>query len=660
MPSHLRRSIVRARAGILPVLLAFAGLVPAPAAMATDAAIRAAAEAFQKRDAPRLARQIEPSRGHPLVQYVDYWVLRVALDEQPADAVRGFLEAYPGTYLAERLRGEWVKSLAKRGDWTEVPSAIAGVLNDDNDLACIRMNVRMRAGGEPDPERWRPIWMQPRELSEPCLAVAEALVQSGRIGRDAVWERARALGEMNQTGAMRRTLAWLPAGDLADPRTIDQIVAQPQKLLDAGAFDLGRRAGREFYAFAVSRMARKDAASVAPYLSAAVQKRFPEAERGNLLAQAALPAARSHGADAVAWYAQAGVTPLSDEQVAWRMRAALREGRWADVKRATDAMTPAQRADPAWTYWRARALQTLREPDEATTLYRTIAGQHHFYGNLAAEELGESFSVPPKGHAPTDEEVAAVAKDAGLNRALALLRLGMRPDAIREWVFATRGWTDQSLLAAAEFARRQEVWDRAINTAERTSALHDFGLRFLAPYRELFAANAAERGLDEHWVLGLVRQESRFMVDVKSSAGAAGLMQLMPGTARYVARKIGDKDFAWSRVFEPEVNIRLGTSYMRQVLDDLEGHPLLASAAYNAGPGRAQRWRAGVPLEGAVYAESIPFNETRDYVKRVFSNTMYYAALAGAEMRSLKARLGVVPARRGSTPPDSARPSLSD
>jgi soluble lytic murein transglycosylase len=236
----------------------------------------------------------------------------------------------------------------------------------------------------------------------------------------------------------------------------------------------------------------------------------------------------------------------------------------------------------------------------------------------------------------------------GLQRSLALFRLDMRTEATREWNWSLRGMDDRSLLAAAQLARNNEIWDRAINTADRTVALHDFSVRYLAPYREVLGGAARARSLEEPLVLGLVRQESRFISRAKSGVGATGLMQLMPATAQWVARKMGMKDYAWSRAHEPPMNAALGTFYLRQVLDELDGQPVLAAAAYNAGPGRARRWRDARPLEGAIYAESIPFNETRDYVKKVMSNTVYYSAVLGADgmlARTLKSRLGTIAGR---------------
>ena len=220
----------------------------------------------------------------------------------------------------------------------------------------------------------------------------------------------------------------------------------------------------------------------------------------------------------------------------------------------------------------------------------------------------------------------------------------MKSEGLREWQFAIRDMNDQQLLAAAELARAANVPDRAISAAERTVMLHDFSQRFPTPYRDNLRVSAKAEGLDEAWVYGLIRQESRFMADAKSRVGAAGLMQLMPATARWAAKRVGMSEFSPNRVADIPVNLALGSYYLRHVLDDL-GHPVLATAAYNAGPGRARRWRSDAALEGAIYAESIPFNETRDYVKKVMANAWFYAHQAGIANISLKRMMGTVPGR---------------
>lgn len=183
-----------------------------------------------------------------------------------------------------------------------------------------------------------------------------------------------------------------------------------------------------------------------------------------------------------------------------------------------------------------------------------------------------------------------------------------------------------------------------VNTSDRTKTEVDFEQRFPAPFRDIMRVNTQRLGIDMAWVYGLIRQESRFLMDARSHVGASGLMQIMPATAKWVANKIGFGDFAPGRVNDIDTNILLGTNYLNIVLSDLDGSQALATAAYNAGPGRPRAWRATLPgaVEGAIFAETIPFSETRGYVKNVLSNATYYAALFDGQPQSLKARLGTV------------------
>jgi soluble lytic murein transglycosylase len=233
---------------------------------------------------------------------------------------------------------------------------------------------------------------------------------------------------------------------------------------------------------------------------------------------------------------------------------------------------------------------------------------------------------------------------------LLLREWGDAANALEEWNFALRGMDDRQLLAAAELALREKWHDRAIVTASQTREVHSLDLRFISPFRDLASAYAQENGLDEAWVYGLMRQESRFVEHARSVVGARGLMQIMPGTAKWIAKQLGLSRNAHAQVGEPETNIRFGTYYLKRIFDSLEKSSVMASAGYNAGPVRAREWQADTPLEGAVYVESIPFSETRDYVKKVLANAMFYRSRFGGASQTLKDRLGVIPPRPGNLP----------
>lgn len=260
---------------------------------------------------------------------------------------------------------------------------------------------------------------------------------------------------------------------------------------------------------------------------------------------------------------------------------------------------------------------------------------------LATEELGGRAKVPTQAKQATPDEIRVVERQPGIRRALAMYRLDLRPEGVKEWSWALRGMNDRQLLAAAEVAQRNQIIDRSISAADRTKDEHNYKLRFPTPYADKIMPHSDRQNLDKAWVYGLMRQESRFVTNAKSGVGAAGLMQVMPATGKWVANKLGIK-FAPADLHNPDTNVMLGTTYMRLVLESLDNHPVLASAAYNAGPGRARKWRDIKPLEGAIYAETIPFSETRDYVKKVMSNAVFYQTVMTGNSPSLKVMLGTI------------------
>jgi soluble lytic murein transglycosylase len=300
-------------------------------------------------------------------------------------------------------------------------------------------------------------------------------------------------------------------------------------------------------------------------------------------------------------------------------------------------------------------------------MLESIAGVRGFYEQLALEELGRKITAPTRPALPTDDEMDIARKNPSLQRALYAFAIGLRSEAVREWNYATNlvnaqgqsgPMSDRELLAAAQLACDNQVWDRCINTSERTRQVMDFDQRFPMPFKASVISRANQINLDPAYVYGLIRQESRFVMDARSGVGASGLMQVMPKTAQWTARKIGLSGFHTSQLNDRDTNIAIGTGYLKLVLDSFEGSMPLAAAAYNAGPSRSRRWRnppegSGLVLEGAIWAENVPFSETRDYVKKVLSNTTNYAALITGQPQSLKARLGMIGPRDANAPTEN-------
>jgi soluble lytic murein transglycosylase len=629
-----------------PLVLASSLIFASAAAFAapsTDDRFLVARDAFRSGDRAKLERVAPELKGHDLEAYVDYWLLLGRLPDQLDPAIaREFLAKHERTYIAEKLRSDWLKVLGKKQQWAEFDAEYPKIVAPDQELVCYALQSRRARSDASMLDDAMPLWLTLLEPPEPCYPVLEALIWEKRVIADEVWARVRRQFEANKIAAARYTTNYLPTSQTPTSAQLEAVIDRPMPTLaKLPANWSDKRLGRELAALAIQRIAKNDPRQAAEQLEK-LGPRLEENERSWAWGQVGWQAATRHMPEAVGWYKKTGSLPLSDEVAQWKVRAALRAHDWGMVRATIENMPPALAALPEWTYWLGRAYKAGGMTTEADVLFQKISRQPNFYGNLADDELERPINVPPQAAALTRDEVIGASGNPGLKRALALLRVGMRVEGVREWNWTLRGMSDRELIAAAELAKRNDVFDRAIAAADRTKNEHDYSLRYLAPFNDQVRPAAQKQSLDDAWVYGLMRQESRFITNAKSTVGASGLMQLMPATAKWVANKIGLANYSHSRVNDTEVNLLLGTSYMRMVMESLDNHPVLASAAYNAGPGRARKWRADRPLEGAIYAETIPFNETRDYVKKVMSNSVYYSALFEGRPQTLKPKLGVI------------------
>ncbi|HUY04419.1 MAG TPA: transglycosylase SLT domain-containing protein [Rhodocyclaceae bacterium] len=627
------------------------------AAAPGDEYILAARAAYRNGERVRLAQALQDLKrqggeANVLEPWVEYWQLSLRIadagvaDERVAADVEAFLDRQANSYPAEKLRREWLKALGKAGQWQAFEDAYPLLQQPDQELACYAAESRLALYQDSAAlEALRPQWFSAADLPESCMPLMAQLIASGQISERDIWQRIRHLLAARKLDQAEKIAAFLPKHQAPQRKVLLAIAEKPRHYLDGSSVSahLGRLK-REMLIYAVERLARIDA-TVAASEWQKIQGDFPLEERGHVWGRIAMAAARSHLPQALAWYGDADHASLSEEQIAWQARAALRVEDWPALERVIERMPAPLAARPAWIYWRGRAMAAQGRVEAARALYLGISNQANFYGMLAADELGRPLVLPPSAPPPTAQEMAAARDNPGLEGALALIRLGLRIEGVREWNWTLRGMDDRQLLAAAALADVSAVFDRAISTADRTLVQHDYALRYPAPFRKLVDPQAKRLALDHGWVYGLMRQESRFVMNAHSGVGAKGLMQLMPRTAQWVAKKIGLKGYRPAQAEQLDTNVELGTHYLSMVLASLGNCPVLASAAYNAGPRRARRWCATKPLEGAIYVETIPFNETRDYVKKVMTNAVYYAALFADQPVSLKSRLGVVAAR---------------
>ncbi|WCM89115.1 lytic transglycosylase domain-containing protein [Acidovorax sp. NCPPB 3576] len=616
-------------------------------------------QAFRKGDRQRLAQLLPSARGHVLEPWAAYWELRARLGEALPQEVNAFLQRYPGTYQEDRLRNDWLLLVGQRRDWVQFSELHPQFrMGDDREVRCYALLIEQIKGTAPAGAIDEVLrnWYGQREADDGCThAVAEFYADKKVTAMD-IWRKARLSAEANRARATRSAV------EIVAPEALPllrEVFDSPVKFL-AGRATAAGRVRQELVVLSLIKMAMADPGGAARLLDAKWGVQLSPEERNWVWGVIGKQTAIALSPDAMGYFGNVSKdADLPDDALGWKVRAALRAGQWKQVARAIDAMSPTARQDSTWTYWRARAWLSDRPGDEdrarARELLERIAGTNGFYEMLALEELGQRVVLPAAPLPPTPEEKAAVRANPSLNRGLYAILLGLRSEGVREWNYATNlhspgGMADRELLAAAEFACQREVWDRCINTSERTKALFDASQRFPMPFRNTVVARSQAIGLDPAYVYGLIRQESRFVMDARSGVGASGLMQVMPATARWTARKIGMANFTPDQINDRDTNITIGTAYLKLALDDFDGSMPLAAAAYNAGPGRPRNWRNGPLLEAAIWAENVPFSETRDYVKKVLANTTLYAAILSGQPQSLKGRLGSVGPRDAAVP----------
>ena len=557
----------------------------------------------------------------------DYSQYQSAIDaaKRGDDAwVQQFLSQASDSAMAENVRNEWLKTLGARGQWDLFRQEFsklnaAGVAQEVQCYADLSSGNYSKAAE---------LVRVTGKLPAGCTRLVESAAASGRLNTNDAWRRVRGLLSNSQT---------------TDARNLAAALGSP--------FEGGAQGATEYSLLSVIGKDARKSASAAATLSdmesglSREQRSFAWGVLGHYHAQS------QNMPTALSYYGRVSDRKqLTDEQLEWYARAALRLQRWDELASVIQHMPEKLQKDPTWQYWLGRSFAAQGKSSQAKEMYeKAAASGRNFYAVMAGEELGRRINTRNNVSDADARDVRRMSEDGAIKRALVLFKNSqsngdskMRRQAQAEWRFATRDFNEDNLLTAAQVAFDNQFYDMAINSADRTDHKLNYKLRYISPFKDLTVRYASQAGIDPAWVYGLIRQESRFVMGAQSSVGAQGLMQVMPATAREIAGKIG---MSSSELYTMDGNIRMGTWYMADAKRRLQNNEVMATAGYNAGPGRARNWQASSPLEGAIYAETIPFTETRDYVKKVMTNATYYASLFNEPQTSLKQRMGTVPGR---------------
>lgn len=639
--------ITRFAIGFLPLLVAL--LAPALAcADGTDQQRRdflAAMDAAKARDTKQLARLVERNRDYILNSYLRYEFLKDRLALTPPAVLHQFVTDNADAAVSGILRDKWLHFLAARGDWKTFMQEYPAAGVDDVELQCDRLTYLLRQTPE-DPallaEAGR-LWLSPVRQPGACDPAFARWRQAGQMTNDIVWQRIRlAMQRQNLTLAAQLGTS-LPAEDQVWVHRWLAMHRAPLRELEKLSYPVETPTARAIVIHGVLRLAQTDPGVAMDHWDALKAKyAFTSDDNDQVLRSLGILAAQNHLPQALTWLDE--VSPKLDDEALrqWRLRAAIATQRWDAAARYYPALSDTERHDSQWRYWEARILEKVGQQRHAKRIYKELAKERGYYGFLAADRLGADYSMQHVSIEVTPQELTAMGARRGIQMAQELFVLGQAADARRQWAWATRTMNNRELQIAAVLAARWGWHDRAILTLTRTDQLDDLELRFPVLYREYVEANAQQNNIDPGWVYGVMRQESAFVTDARSAAGALGLMQLMPSTGRMAGRLLNVRLRNPQALLEVQNNLKLGTYYLKTVLDEYHGHQVLATAAYNAGPNRVRDWLPGQTIDADVWVENIPYNETRNYVKNVMAFTTVYDYRLGNVPMRLERRMSSV------------------
>jgi soluble lytic murein transglycosylase len=601
---------------------------------------RAALQENRMAEYRSLARQL---RDYPLYPYLQFDELRNRLSLADEQEVARFLEIHDGEPVGDRMRQSWLYNLARNQRWRLFLRYYRPT--DTVDLQCYALQARLNTGDKKAlVEDILALWLAGESRPKACDPPFRFLADGGHLNRDRVWARIRLAMQGNRPALAGYLGKRLPEAEQAWVTLWREANEKPSSTLEDPRLEADMPLAREIILHALRRIARFDAAQAhAKWLAIRDTQAFEAGDAAAIQGYIAYAAATQRLPQAHAWLVALPAAAEDQRIREWRIRTAIDLQDWAAVRAHITALPEDERNTEEWRYWLALALEKTGERTQAMNRYGELAKERSYHGFLAADLLRWPYAM---GHTPITYDTAelqTLRRRPGLVRAHELYRAGLLTDARREWAYAIRDMNREELLQAAVLADQWGWHDRAILTVARSGNYDDLKLRFPLDHLESVQRHAGDKQLDTGLVFAVIRQESAFNSDARSPAGAMGLMQLMPGTGKLTAKRNRIPYSGAGALLEVDMNIRLGTSYLRQMMERFGDNPVLATAAYNAGPHRVGHWLPESVSEPAtIWLAGIPFSETRNYVQHVLAYAAIYDWRMRRTINPLKQRMPAV------------------
>jgi len=592
--------------------------------------------------------QVQPGddalRSYPLYPYLQASRLRQALTaavsgDDPADAdARAFLAQHAGEPVAAPLRRHWLTRLGQRELWPAYSTAAPEPLSDPA-LNCLSLTARIETGRT---SGLAPLvirqWLSADQLPAECERPFMWLRSEGALTEELVEQRVRLSLAKGNAGFARLIAIALPAQKAAPLLQWAALIEQPRREIDALTKSPAKTVEPAALLAGWTRLVSVDFDYARTRFPAFIKARGLDHDKASAFALAlALRLSWNRHAEALSYFARVRDADFDAVGREWRVRAALWAGDWREVSAAIAAMPQPLSQTPRWKYWAARAAAATGTADTARGLYVSILSSDNYYSAMAAARLGQSLTPNPAPLAADEAELTRIAALPAFVRAHELLLAGMRSEALAEWQQGVRNLPATVQPQVVHLGMRWQWYDVSIATATQQRIFDDYVLLYPRPYDADVKTAVAASGVPAELVYGVLRQESLYRPDAVSSAGAVGLLQMLPETARRTARRAQHPLPRPSDLLDPAINVRLGAAHLKELVDQFGGQVPLALAGYNAGPGAALRWLPEQPIDADVWIENIPFNETRNYVQRILWHTVVFSWLGNGQPQTTHA-----------------------
>ena len=591
-------------------------------------------------------RQLETKlRDYPLHPYLKYYEIRRRLGSTDYKTIHRFLQEHPGTPLATRLQYSWLKSLARKRQWQTLIDNF--YYTTDKGLQCDFARALLF---KQEPQRAYSVseglWLTGRSLPNRCDYPIEKWHASGGLSQQLVWERIRLSMQARHPRLALYLSKFVDKKDRFWVRVCAKVRRQPEYVVQVHErfAKSDSQQLRWVLAEGIRRMAIRDATAAAELWNNWREEfKFSDIEKDRIERRLALSLAKEDPLTSKQWLEQLALEPNDERVNALYILNALQDQDWEVAMDWIDRLDTDEKHTDRWRYWRGRALEGMGRLEEARAIYLLNADSRSYYGFLSADRAGMSYQFDHRPVSYNKHALSQIQQQPAIARARELYALNRIVDARREWRFALQHLDKSQMLVAAQIAHDWNWHDRAIMTLAQAKYWDDLEKRFPLAHRELVIDNARRQRINPAWAFAIIRQESAFTEDARSHAGAMGLMQLLPRTAKQVARSLQMR-FRRNELLVADTNVRLGMHYFKQINDTFKGNNVLATAAYNAGNYRVRTWlpKTGhIPAD--VWVESVPFNETRDYLKRVLTYTVIYEQRLGQRPVPLLERMLPIP-----------------